>query len=104
MNQQPKPKKSNVLQKLAATIVGDDKKPDWFFVTVQGIVVTVTRNFNLAYNEWREYAKPIDQECTLENRTFGCIASVEPDNDEKTPKLKLIDSSAHFLEGRPNTF
>jgi len=92
-----KPQAIPELQALASIFVGDGKSPNLFFVSVEGVTVTVTRNFGTAYREWQRHAKPINQECDLEDRQYGVIASVEPDSDEKKAKLRLIDNSEHFL-------
>lgn len=81
------------LNALASKIVGDGKQPDWFFVTDGGNVVTVTTDPKLAYGHWQALAqrRPA-QECALENRTVGVLASVEP-RDENDARLVITDNS-----------
>jgi len=89
-----KPKKIKELEFLATRIVGDGKAPNLFFVTDQGNVVTTTRNFHIAYEHWRQLASRLPKvECALEDRRFGCIASIEPKDDGSKVLVKIDDSS-----------
>lgn len=89
-------RKIEALQKLASELVGDGKSPDLFFVTDEGVTVTVTRSFDTAYQEWQSLSSRYPRiESALENRTFGVIASVEPDEDG-SKRLIIIDDSDTF--------
>ncbi len=84
------------LNALATKYVGDDQKPDYFFVTDRGNVITITDSFNLAYEQWERLAnRDPFQECALENRDFGVIASVEPESDGSS-SLIIIDDSRMY--------
>ncbi len=87
-----KPAKIAALEILACDMVGDGKAPDLFFVTDQGVVITVTRNKSVAYDEWRNLAarRPM-VESAMESRRFGVIASVEPESDKPGARLIVID-------------
>lgn len=85
------PMKIAQLQKLATDMVGDDRKPDLFFVTVKGVVITITRNMKLAYDEWKQLALR-NIESTLENRQFGILCSAD-----KCPAGNLIISDAMHM-------
>ncbi len=89
-----KPRAIKELQALATEMVGDSNAPDLFFVTDQGVVVTVTRCFETAYADYHRLAWrwPL-VECALENRTIGCLASVEPESDEQGARLIRIDDT-----------
>ena len=77
-----KPKKIKELQELPVNMVGDGKSPNVFFVSEQGVITTVTRDFLVAYEAWKtlSYMTPL-RECMLEDRKIGVIASVEPIED-----------------------
>lgn len=84
------------LQTLASDKIGDGKSPNLFFVTDEGIVVTVTRDFNLAYRQWLRLANQSPRrECALEDRRAGTLASVEPCSDEKGARLEIHDDTRH---------
>jgi len=77
-------KKIKELNALAAEMVGDDKSPNLYFVTQKGDVVTVTRHFEKAHQEWLRLVYQ-HIESVLEDRQTGIICSVgmEPRyNDE----------------------
>ena len=59
-------KKIKQLEDLAISTVGDGKNPNLFFVSENGVITTVTRDFNIAYNKW------------MDNR-YDCINSVIED-------------------------
>lgn len=85
------------LQTLATDMVGDGKNPNLFFVTEQGITITVTRDFNLAYRQWETLAHTYPQiESVLEDRQWGTICSVEPRNDVDHKRLFIFDDSLAF--------
>lgn len=85
-----KPKRIPQLEEFASATIGDDKTPDLFFVSDNGSIVTVTRNFDLAYRHWLQLAARYSlTECALENRTFGVLASVEPAREGSTAMVRL---------------
>lgn len=90
------PTRIGALEQLASTFIGDGKTPDLFFVTINGIVVLVTQHYTTAYIHWRELTPILNpvNETSLENRTFGVIASLEP--DEETGMMDRMDNSAMF--------
>lgn len=97
-----KPSKIKQLETLAREMVGDGQAPELFFVTDQGVVTTITRDFSLAYRDWQSIARSgLRRECALEDRRFGCIASVEPEEDGSS-KLVVRDDSADFKKFYPH--
>lgn len=92
-----KPRKIEALELLAREMVGDGKSPGLFFVTDRGVVVTVTRSFDVAYAEWQLLAdaRPL-RECALEGRKYGVIADVSPDSDDPGSRLVRCDDSREF--------
>lgn len=92
-----KPRKIERLEALARECVGDGRQPDLFFVTDQGVVVTVTRDLTVAHTHWRELARRFPLvESALENRQYGVLASVAPEEDD-SPKLHVHDDVQGFL-------
>lgn len=90
--QKPKtPPTVQELQALPVDMVGDGKTPDVFFVSQQGIIVLITTEYELAHSYWAAISRNRDVETALENRTFGVIASVGPEDDEDDAKLVLTD-------------
>ena len=89
------------LNDLASVMVGDGLKPDVYFVTDGGNVVTVTTDARLAYHHWTNLAqrRPL-QECALEDRLIGVIACVEPEEDEPNSPLGVFDHSSMVKELR----
>lgn len=87
------PHKIAALEELARHTIGDGGREHLYFVTDRGIVVTVTRDRDIALQHWRTLAarRPL-QECALEDRAYGVLASVEPEGDE--PGSPLCISSA----------
>jgi hypothetical protein len=79
------------LQALARDLVGDCKRPNFYFVSDGPTVVTVTKNAKLARAHWEELARrrPL-KECTLENRLCGVIASVQRESDAPGARLVVI--------------
>ena len=77
--------KVKLLNELASEMVGDGKKPNVFFVTEKGDVITVTQSFEKAYSEWRILAQN-HIESALEDRQTGILASagMEPQYSENT--------------------
>lgn len=87
-----KPKKINELEALASNLIGDGQSPNLYFVTDQGVVVTVTRSLEVAHAEWKELARRLPRvECALEDRKTGVLASVEPESNEEGAKLRVFD-------------
>lgn len=86
-----------ILNQMARDMVGDGERPDVFFVSINGNVTTVTSSFRTAYEEWLRVSRTKKVETSLEDRVFGVIASVEPE-DEGSSRLIRIDSSKEFLE------
>jgi hypothetical protein len=89
-----KPRKVKVLEELATVVIGDGKAPHLFFVTDQGVVDTVSRDFATAYQRWLALAavRPM-VECALEGRQYGVMASVEPESDEPGARLRYHDDT-----------
>jgi hypothetical protein len=88
-----KPRKIEALENLARTMVGDGRNPDLFFVTDQGVVVTITRDKDVAYDHWRQLAARSPRlECALENRQFGVLASVEPSGTDENKLIVRFDN------------
>lgn len=75
--------KIEALENLARDMVGDGKTPNVFFVSKQpqGLVL-VTRDEEAAYNYWQSL--PRNVETSLEDRSFGVIASTEPREEGST--------------------
>lgn len=97
------PKKSfPVLEELARTMVGDGQTPDLFFITQKGVVVAVDVDPEAAYSRWRQcqHGKRGPVECALENRTYGVIASWQPESDEPGARLECIDHYREFTKPR----
>jgi hypothetical protein len=93
----PKPIRIEALENIARTMVGDGGRPDLFIVCDRGVVVTITRQFDIAYHHWQELAERMPLvESSIENRRYGVIASVEPIDDD-SPKLVVRDDSHSFL-------
>lgn len=85
-----------VLEKLARELVGDGKSPNLFFVSCEGNIILISKDFDVAYAEWREHARARDHESALEDRKTGVIASVEPESDEPGARLLVHDDSELF--------
>ena len=87
------------LQELATDMVGDGKTPNLFFVSEQGVIITVTRDFEIAYEQWLSLASGYSRvECALEDRRYGTICSVEPRTDDmgNNKQMITIDDSDSF--------
>jgi len=85
------------LESLARDFIGDGRVPNLFFVTNRGLVVTVTRHFQTAYDHWQSLASRYPQaECALEDRKTGVIAAIEPESDESNARLRPYDYTATF--------
>jgi hypothetical protein len=79
-----------LLEGLASQVIGDGQTPNLYFVTVQGNVVLVTREFDQAYDYWRYL--PRNVETSLEDRLIGCICTTEPIEDGSTQLVTHDDS------------
>src|SRR5208283_447941 len=86
-----------VFENMAREMVGDGKSPNLYFVGVKSVIVTVTRDFKTAYNQWQEMGT--SQETSLEDRKTGTICTVQPKEDNSTV-LEVIDDSYTFKEYR----
>lgn len=86
------------LNKLATTMVGDSGKPNVFFVSLMSNVVMVTTDFQAAYSHWKKLARcQREKESTLEDRRYGVICSVEPDENPMVKRLRVYDDSMMFI-------
>lgn len=94
-----KPRKIKPMQDMPVTMVGDGGSPDVFFVTDQGVTVTITTHFGTAYNHWRRMARSTPKrECALEDRRWGCICAVEPVDETPGARLVTLDDSHVFCK------
>ncbi len=94
-------KKIDQLEALASAMIGDGKSPDLFFVTDRGRVVSVDVCALSAHDRFLDLARRSDRkECALENRTFGVIASVEPEYDAPNARLVLVDDFRMFRRSK----
>lgn len=90
-------KRIEALEALARDMVGDGEKPDVFFVTDEGRVVAIETDARRAYDRWRELAQRLPRkESALENRTYGVLASVEPEDDSPSARLIVMDDFHDF--------
>lgn len=78
------------LQTLASNHIADGDKNNFYFVSLNGIIQTVTSDFGVAYRHWR--GLPRNQESALEDRQYGVICSVEP-KEENQNKFETFDDS-----------
>lgn len=76
------------LNDLAARLVGDGKRPNFYFVGKVGKVELITTNGDLAYSHWKSLSKP-GVETMMEDRLNGSISSQL--KDDETGKIVLID-------------
>jgi hypothetical protein len=88
-----------ILKELPRDMVGDNGSPNVYFVTDCGATVTVTLDGLTAYAHWRRLADRRPRvECALEDRKFGCMASVEP-REENSTDLVVIDDTPSAWQG-----
>lgn len=93
------------LQILDSQMIGDGQMPNLFFVSEQGVIVTVTCDFSTAYSAWNKLATQTPRiECALEDRVNGTIADVGPSEDEPTGKLFRRDDSVTFGLRKPGEY
>lgn len=90
------------LQELATEIIGDGKSPELFFVTEEGIVTTVSRNFEVAYKAWKALDRTA--ESALESRKIGTLASVEPAEEGSSTLVRIDDAYQWFGKSHPEAF
>lgn len=89
---------TNKLDDLARDHVGDGKGLNHYFVTDNGHVVTVSEDFQTAYDHWRKLAarRPL-MECALEDRLTGVLADVSP-HEEDGGRLLISDDTDRFVK------
>jgi uncharacterized protein YycO len=85
-------KKIQALENMACNMVGDGKTPSLFFVTRDGVVVTVTRDFSIAYSHWNNIANYGGHTTSIEDRKNGVICSYEWDRSKG--RFVRVDNSA----------
>lgn len=83
------------LQQLATEMVGDGGKPNLYFVSEDGVICLIARDFELAYDCWKEISIGRNTETALEDRQHGVLASIEPDA-EGDKRLVAVDSTHMF--------
>jgi hypothetical protein len=86
------------LEKMAREMIGDGGAPNLFFVSQGGVIITVSRSFEVAYSHWR--GLPRDIETALEGRNYGVICSTSPIEDD-SPKLRTYDDSEGYRRMYP---
>lgn len=87
----------DALEQLARTTIGDGKRPNLYFVTDRGNVVTVTTEHAIAYQHWRQLAARTPLvESAMEDRLTGVLASVEPVSDVPGARLEVQDDTRSF--------
>lgn len=89
--------RSSELDDLAARLVGDGKRPNFYFVGKVGKVELITTNGDLAYSHWKSLSKP-GVETMMEDRLNGSISSQL--KDDESGKMQRIDdySSSSLIE------
>lgn len=96
----PLPRKLPELESFASATIGDGKTPDVSIVTDRGVVVTVTRDFRVAYRQWRDLSQRQPRlESALETRGVGVVCSVQP-GTEPGEGLCVYDDSHMMLARR----
>ena len=85
------------LQVLATELVGDGKRPNIFFVSIEGRTVVISLDFDVAYDAWAMFSDVGGgvENTTLEDRQAGVIASIEPLEDGSGESV-LVDNSETF--------
>lgn len=92
------------LETMARELIGDGRKPNLYFVTDEGAVVTVTRDLKVAYIHWCRLAWPAGygvlplKESALEDRRVGVLCSVEPEHDGSKHLCIHDDIRTHYDE------
>lgn len=85
-------KRIGALEKLASAVIGDGKAPNLFFVSLEGNVILISRDFEIAYQVWKNISDQRVRETSLEDRQTGVLASVEPE-EEGSKTLRRIDDT-----------
>jgi len=85
-------RKIESLELMAREMVGDGQSPNLYFVSLEGVIITVTRDFRTAHAEWSSL--PTNVETMLEDRKNGVICDTSPIEDG-SPILRTYDDS-HF--------
>lgn len=85
--------KIELLEAIARQMVGDGIRPNIYIVTRKGAVETITRHLPTAYARWRQIVRDSRDECALEDRLVGVLASREPD-DDNSRRLVIFDDVA----------
>lgn len=79
--------KKGAMDELATQMVGDNKNPNTFFVSVKNSVTLITTDFNIACDYFRRMVKhrytQENWEVTLEDRKWGVICSREQNEQGK---------------------
>jgi len=91
--------KIKALEVLASDMVGDSKKPNLFFVSVKGVIITITRSFEIAYQEWQTLSYNNNQETSLEDRQTGTLATLQPKEDNSKQLEKIDDTHWMIRKG-----
>lgn len=94
MTQTAKPIAIPELQELATNIVADGKKPNLFFVSQEGVILHVGRDFTTAYKFWKSL--PTNVETCLEDRKHGTVSDTSPMDDDN-PKLVTEDNGFRYF-------
>ncbi len=81
------------LESLASKLIGDGKSPNVFFVTVEGRVVSITQDLEVAKRAWEGFAASMNIETSVEDRLVGVLASITPDPEGEYEGLIRIE---HF--------
>jgi hypothetical protein len=85
-----KPRKIPEFEEMARHKVGDGAKPNLFFVSINGVILTVTREFEVAYDHW--CSLPTDVETCLEDRRTGVICTTTPIEENSTRLVTYDDA------------
>lgn len=89
-----KPRKIEQLEELARTMVGDGKAPNLYFVTVEGVVTTVTRSLERAKWEWsRNVSEDRRRATSVEDRRQGSVCQHDRDEDNGGKWFTCDDSN-----------
>lgn len=81
-------------EQMARDMVGDGKSPNLYFVSEEGVITTVTRDFEAAYLCWSGLGRKI--ETCLEDRKNGVLATTTP-IEEGSEQLRTYDDTSYML-------
>lgn len=84
-------------------MIGDGKLPDLFFVTLDGVVIVISRDFEFAHTKWRQLANERKITC-LESRKVGVVSSRDwQENEEGKQAIETHDDSWMWYtkDGKP---